>query len=53
MTAEEIVREGYERYARGDFSGVFALLSPEIEITQTTELPPRALANARSEQTRG
>jgi ketosteroid isomerase-like protein len=39
MTAEELVREGYERYARGDFSGVFALLSPAIEITQTTELP--------------
>src|SRR4051812_32480682 len=39
MTPEEIVREGYQRYARGEFAGVFALLSPDVEITQTTELP--------------
>ncbi len=35
----EIVREAYARHARGDVQGVFELLSPEIEITQSTELP--------------
>jgi ketosteroid isomerase-like protein len=35
----EIVRETYARHARGDLSGVFELLSPEIEIMQTTDLP--------------
>jgi ketosteroid isomerase-like protein len=39
MTPEEIVREGYQRYARGNIAGVFALLAPEIEITQTPDLP--------------
>jgi ketosteroid isomerase-like protein len=35
----EIVKEAYARYQRGDIPGVFALLSPDIEIRQTTELP--------------
>jgi uncharacterized protein len=39
MSAVEIVLEGYTRYERRDFDGVFALLSPNIEIQQTTELP--------------
>jgi uncharacterized protein len=39
MSPEALVREGYSRYARRDFAGVFALLSPQIEIVQTSELP--------------
>jgi ketosteroid isomerase-like protein len=35
----KIVEEAYARHARGDLQGVFELLSPEIEISQTTELP--------------
>ena len=35
----EVVREGYACYASGDFARVYELLSPDIEITQTTELP--------------
>lgn len=39
MTATEIVQEGYARYARRDFAGVFALLAPDIQIEQTSALP--------------
>lgn len=41
MTAspEEIVREGYTRYGQRDVAGVFELLTDQILITQTTELP--------------
>jgi ketosteroid isomerase-like protein len=35
----EIVKEAYARHQRGDIAGVFVLLSPHIEIRQTTELP--------------
>lgn len=38
-SATEIAREGYARQARGSLSGVFELLSPDIEIVQTTDLP--------------
>ena len=35
----QVVEDAYERYARGDFAGVFALLSPSIEVEQTGLLP--------------
>lgn len=35
----ELVRRGYEAYARGDFQAVFALLHPGVEIHQTEALP--------------
>lgn len=35
----ELVRRGYEAYARGDFAAVFALLDSEVEIYQTSLLP--------------
>lgn len=34
-----IVREGYARYSQRNSAGVFELLSPDLHITQTTELP--------------
>ena len=41
MSAEnvDIVRKAYASYASGDTATVFSLLDPEIEITQTMELP--------------
>ena len=35
----ELIRRGYEAYARRDFESVFALLHPEVEIHQTEALP--------------
>lgn len=35
----ELIRRGYEAYARRDFPSVFALLHPDIEIYQTELLP--------------
>ena len=35
----ELVRRGYEAYARGDFAAVMALLDPELELVQTELLP--------------
>lgn len=35
----DLIRRGYEAYARGDFPAVFALLHPEVEIYQTGLLP--------------
>jgi hypothetical protein len=35
----DLIRSGYEAYARGDFQAVFALLHPEVEIRQTELLP--------------
>ncbi|HJQ30665.1 MAG TPA: nuclear transport factor 2 family protein [Pyrinomonadaceae bacterium] len=35
----ELIRRGYEAYARRDFAAVFALLHPEVEIYQTDSLP--------------
>lgn len=35
----ELVRRGYEAYARRDFAAVFALLHPAVEIYQTESLP--------------
>jgi hypothetical protein len=35
----ELIRGGYDAYARGDFPAVFALLHPEVEIRQTELLP--------------
>jgi ketosteroid isomerase-like protein len=35
----ELIRRGYEAYARGDFASVFALLHPQVEICQTELLP--------------
>lgn len=35
----ELVRRGYEAYARRDFAAVMALLDPEIEVVQTELLP--------------
>src|SRR5919205_2605272 len=35
----ELIRRGYEAYARRDFQAVFALLDPEVEIRQTELLP--------------
>jgi ketosteroid isomerase-like protein len=35
----DIIRNAYKNYEQRDLSGVFALLSPAIEIMQTTELP--------------
>lgn len=34
-----LIRGGYEAYARRDFGAVFALLHPEVEIYQTDSLP--------------
>lgn len=34
-----IVREAYDRYSRRDLTGVFSLLSPAIEVEQTSLLP--------------
>ena len=39
MEPVDIVREGYTRYARRDFAGVFELLADDITIWQTPELP--------------
>ena len=39
MSAIQVVQEGYARYARRDFAGVFALLSPDIRLEQTPVLP--------------
>jgi len=39
MKPIELVRLGYERYAKRDFAGVFALLSPAIVLEQTPLLP--------------
>jgi ketosteroid isomerase-like protein len=39
FTPADLVREIYARLAWHDVPGVLALLSPEVEITQTTELP--------------
>jgi ketosteroid isomerase-like protein len=38
-TPLEIIRKGYERYSKRDLAGVFELLSPDIVIEQTTDLP--------------
>src|SRR4051794_18669469 len=35
----DIVRQAYASYDSGEFARVYQLLSPEIEIRQTTELP--------------
>ena len=35
----DLIRRGYEAYARRDFSAVFALLDPSVEIHQTDLLP--------------
>ncbi|MFL6567594.1 MAG: nuclear transport factor 2 family protein [Chthoniobacterales bacterium] len=35
----DIVRQTYASYDSGEFARVYQLLSPEIEIRQTTELP--------------
>ena len=35
----ELIRRGYEAYARRDFLSVFALLHPDVEIYQTELLP--------------
>ncbi len=35
----DLIRSGYEAYARRDFAAVFGLLDPEIEIVQTDQLP--------------
>ena len=35
----ELIRRGYEAYARRDFAAVFDLLHPEVEIYQTAALP--------------
>lgn len=39
FTPVDTVREVYARYARRDFARVFELLSPDVEITQASELP--------------
>ena len=39
LSPVEIVRLGYARYAARDFAGVFELLSEDIVIWQTDELP--------------
>ncbi len=39
FTPVDLVREIYVRFARRDRSGVFALLTPDVEFTQTAELP--------------
>ena len=39
MEPVDIVREGYARYARGDFAGVFELLAENITIWQSDLLP--------------
>lgn len=39
FTPADLIREIYARLAWHDVPGVLALLAPEIEITQTTELP--------------
>ncbi len=39
FTPVDLVREIYVRYARRDRAGVFALLTPDVEFAQTTELP--------------
>src|SRR4051812_34279737 len=35
----DIVRQGYASYASGDTATIFSLFDPDIEITQTLELP--------------
>jgi ketosteroid isomerase-like protein len=48
----ELVRRGYEAYARRDVAAVMALLDPEIEVVQTELLPwggvHRGLAGAQT-----
>jgi ketosteroid isomerase-like protein len=48
----ELVKRGYEAYAKGDFATVMALLDPEIELVQTELLPwgghHRGLAGAQT-----
>lgn len=39
ITPEEIVRQGYECYARRDLAGVLELLAPDVEMIQTHQLP--------------
>ncbi|SNT30154.1 hypothetical protein SAMN06265795_12330 [Noviherbaspirillum humi] len=39
MQPIDIVREGYARYERRDFAGVFQLLSSDVEFSQTETLP--------------
>ncbi len=39
FTPVDLVREIYIRFARRDRSGVLALLTPDVEFTQTAELP--------------
>ena len=35
----EVVRRGYEAYARQDVAAVMALVDPDIEVVQTELLP--------------
>lgn len=39
ISPAQLVQDAYEHYARGDFAGVFALLSPSIVVEQTSLLP--------------
>lgn len=39
VTNIDLVRSGYEAYARGDRAGAVAHMDPDIEILQTSELP--------------
>ena len=39
MEPIDVVREGYVRYARRDFAGVFELLADDITIWQSTDVP--------------
>jgi uncharacterized protein len=47
----EVVRAGYEAFNRGDIQAVFALLHPDVELYQSTEVPwgglYKGLAQAR------
>jgi hypothetical protein len=35
----ELVQQAYESFARGDLPGLFALMAPEVEVSQSPELP--------------
>lgn len=38
-TPLDVIRDSYALYGQGDFAAVLALLSPDIEIVQTADLP--------------
>jgi len=35
----ELVQRAYDAFARGDLPGLFALMAPEVEVSQSPELP--------------